>query len=162
MSDKAFAEVKPVSFDEATKKLIAEDPYITPESEKKQSEAAVPPPTIKKKTTNPQPALQEKETPNQKKQREALASIDKSVKNVAGNTSASTSTDIKNIITNQAANKSTDSTNNKQQQSNEKPMAKPKGPKSDSGPVDNSQSALNSQLLNAIYDLLSTGIKVKY
>ena len=29
-------------------------------------------------------------------------------------------------------------------------------------PVDNSQSELNSQLLNAIYDLLSTGIKVKY
>ena len=41
-------------------------------------------------------------------------------------------------------------------------MTKSKGPKSDSGPVDNSQSVLNSQLLNAIYDLLSTGIKVKY
>jgi hypothetical protein len=162
MSDQAFAEVKPVSFDEPTKKLIEEDPYITPESEKKKSAAAVPPPIIKKKTTNPTPALQETETKKQKEQRERLASIDKSVKNVAGNTAASTSTDIKNIITNQAADKSTGSTNNKQQQSNEKPMTKPKGPKSDSGPVDNSQSALNSQLLNAIYDLLSTGIKVKY
>lgn len=162
MSDTEFAKVKPVSFDEATKKLMAEDPYITPESEKKKSKAAVPPSTVEKKTINPAPALQEPETPNQKKQRETLLAIDKSVKNVAGNTAASTSTDIKNIITNQTTDKTTDPTNNKQQQAKEKPMTKSKGPKSDSGPVDNSQSVLNSQLLNAIYDLLSTGIKVKY
>ena len=149
-------------FDKPTEDLIKDDPNITPESEKKKSKAAVPPSTVEKKTINPAPALQEPETPNQKKQRETLLAIDKSVKNVAGNTAASTSTDIKNIITNQTADKTTDPTNNKQQQAKEKPMTKSKGPKSDSGPVDNSQSVLNSQLLNAIYDLLSTGIKVKY
>ena len=162
MSDTEFAKVKPVSFDKPTEDLIKDDPNITPESEKKKSKAAVPPSTVEKKTINPAPALQEPETPNQKKQRETLLAIDKSVKNVAGNTAASTSTDIKNIITNQTADKTTDPTNNKQQQAKEKPMTKSKGPKSDSGPVDNSQSVLNSQLLNAIYDLLSTGIKVKY
>lgn len=67
-------------------------------------------------------------------------------------------------ITNTTNNNSTnavDLTSNKQQ-----PMSKPvpgaKKTKEKSEPVDNSQAVLNSQLLNAIYDLLSTGIKVKH
>jgi hypothetical protein len=154
-------EFEQKSFDKDTKKLIAEDPYITTESEKKKSEAAVPPPTIKKKTINPAPALQDKETPNQKIQREKLTSIDKSVKNVAGNTLASTNTDIKNSITNNAAAKEIKLDNTLPL----RPPGEPKEankPKEGSEPVDNSQYILNSQLLNAIYDLLSTGIKVKH
>jgi hypothetical protein len=69
------------------------------------------------------------------------------------------STDIKNI-TNQAAPSSTDLTANPMPDATASPDSKEskKKPKS----ADNSQSDLNSQLLNAIYDLLSPGLKVKY
>jgi len=52
--------------------------------------------------------------------------------------------------------------NNMQQQLTNMPQSAAVPPEEKPEPVDNSQLALNSQLLHAIYDVLTTGIKVKY
>ena len=69
--------------------------------------------------------------------------------------------DLNNKTNNKAAAANQFKLDNTQPLKPEDPT-KPNEPKEDSESVDNSQSELNSQLLNAIYDLLSTGIKVKY
>ena len=52
--------------------------------------------------------------------------------------------------------------NNMQQQLTSMPQSAEVPQEEKPEPVDNSQLALNSQLLHAIYDVLTTGIKVKY
>ena len=150
-------------FDESTKEQIAGDSNITLKAEKEETNKAVKAGTaVKKEVIDVKKLIPDQATANQVKQNANLAALNNYARTIATNTS--------NTINNTSNNK----TDNNAAAANEikldntmplRPLDEPKEankPKEGSEPVDNSQSELNSQLLNAIYDLLSTGIKVKY
>ena len=114
---------------------------------------------VKKATTNTNPLKQVTQTKSEKEQLAFLESIKKNTSKGLGGQSPNINTNNTNNINNQADAKSTELTGNQMPNPTTGPDSKEskKKPKS----ADNSQSDLNSQLLNAIYDLLITGIKVK-
>ena len=102
-------------------------------------------------------------TANQIKQNANLAELKNYASTIATNTSNTINNTSNNKTDNNNAAAATEiKLDNTQPLKHQPKLPKSNKPKEGSEPVDNSQSELNSQLLNAIYDLLSTGIKVKY
>ena len=116
---------------------------------------------VKKKIPNTKSVFEEKETPGQKIQREVLTSLKNNITNLNQNP-VNTNTGSQITNTNNTNNNTPVELTANNPQSMPEPGTGAKETQEKPEPVDNSQSALNSQLLNAIYDLLSTGIKVKY
>jgi hypothetical protein len=154
-------EFKQKEFDELTRALVKGDSNINTESEKKETDKFVKPGEIKKQKTDVKKLNQTPPTPLQMEQKKLLQTLVNSAKTTATNTSINNTNTSNNKTNNKAAAANQIKLDNTQPLKPEDPT-KPNEPKEDSESVDNSQSELNSQLLNAIYDLLSTGIKVKY
>ena len=149
-------------FDKPTEDLIKDDPNITLKAEKEETNKAVKAGTAVKKVIDVKKLEKDPATENQKQTSSNLAAL----KNYASTIATNTSNTINNTSNNKTDNNNAAAATEIKLDNTQplKPTPKPKSnkPKEGSEPVDNSQSELNSQLLNAIYDLLSTGIKVKY
>jgi len=154
-------EFEQKKFDEPTQAQIKGDSNINKESEKKETDKFVKPGEIKKEKIDVKKLNQTPPTPLQMEQKKLLQTLVSSAKTTATNTSINNTNTSNNKTNNKAAAANQFKLDNTQPLKPEDPT-KPNEPKEDSDSVDNSQSELNSQLLNAIYDLLSTGIKVKY
>ena len=150
-------------FDKPTEDLIKDDPNITPKNEQEATNKAVKPATIKKEVIDVKKLKPDQATANQIKQNANLAELKNYASTIATNTSNTINNTSNNKTDNNNAAAATEiKLDNTQPLKHQPKLPKSNKPKEGSEPVDNSQSELNSQLLNAIYDLLSTGIKVKY
>ena len=149
-------------FDEPTKEQIAGDSNITPKNEREATNKAVKAGTIKKEVIDVKKLNQTPETKSQMDQKKLLQTLVNSAQTTATNTSNTINNTSNNKTDNNAAAANEIKLDNTQPLKHQPKLPKSNKPKEGSEPVDNSQSELNSQLLNAIYDLLSTGIKVKY
>jgi hypothetical protein len=116
---------------------------------------------VKKEKQSTKSILEEKPKAIESKTVKELTALNNNIQNLNKNP---VNIDNGSQITN--TNTNNNNTNPVDLYKNPRPASKPgsmaKETKEKPEPVDNSQSALNSQLLHAIYDLLSTGIKVKY
>lgn len=146
--------------------LVKSDSSITAKSEKLESAKSTKSPTVNVKkdniTKNAASVLKQKPTPIETEQAKTLTAIKNNITNLKQNpVNNDNGSQITNNINNNTETKSAELTNT-QSASNKKTRIGAKKIDEKSEPVDNSQAVLNSQLLNAIYDLLSTGIKVKH
>lgn len=148
-----------------TEKLSAADSSITDKSEKLKSDKSTKSPTVNVKkdniTKNAASVLKQKPTQIEAESVRNLTAINNNIANLKQNP---VNNDNGSQITNNINNTETKAAEltNTQSASNKKTRIGAKKIDEKSEPVDNSQAVLNSQLLNAIYDLLSTGIKVKH
>ena len=149
-------------FDESTKEQIAGDSNITPKNEQEATNKAVKAGTAVKQVIDVKNLRKDPATENQIKQNAKLAALTNYASTIATNTSNTINNTSNNKTDNNNAAAATEIKLDNTQPLKPTPKPKSNKPKEGSEPVDNSQSELNSQLLNAIYDLLSTGIKVKY
>lgn len=151
-------------FDKPTEDLIKDDSNITLKAEKEETNKAVKAGTaVKKEVIDVKKLNPNQATANQIKQNANLAELKNYASTIATNTSNTINNTSNNKTDNNNAAAATEiKLDNTQPLKHQPKLPKSNKPKEGSEPVDNSQSELNSQLLNAIYDLLSTGIKVKY
>ena len=148
-----------------TEKLSESGSSITDKSEKLKSAKSTKQPTVNVKkdniTKNAADVLKQKPTPIESKTVKELTALNTNITNLKQNPVNNVNGSQTEITNNNNNTKEAEMANTKLA-STKKTSTGAKKTEEKSEPVDNSQAVLNSQLLHAIYDLLSTGIKVKH